>query len=199
MISTCLSAVLVCSFMLACNPEKARSRDKPAESGTHEISIVVNGLERTYLVHVPAAYKPQIPLPLGIMLHGGGGTAKAAAWETEWTAKAEKEAFIVVFPNALARDPTKASSFAGNPQLATANVSEANGVRTETYSPCRDSVEVVSIEVEGLGHTWPGGRSLLPERMVGKTSNKLRANDVIWAFFREHARPVYDKSYGKGP
>jgi poly(3-hydroxybutyrate) depolymerase len=72
MISTCLSVVLVCSFMLACNPEKARSRDKPAESGTREMSIVVNGLERTYLVHVPAAYKPQIPLPLVIMLHGGG-------------------------------------------------------------------------------------------------------------------------------
>ena len=48
------------------------------------------------------------------MLHGGGGTAKAAAWETEWTAEAEKEGFIVVFPNALARDPTKASSFAGS-------------------------------------------------------------------------------------
>jgi polyhydroxybutyrate depolymerase len=117
MISTCLSAVLVCSFMLACNPEKARSRDKPAESGTHELSVAVNGLERTYLVHVPAAYKPQIPLPLVIMFHGGGGTAKAAAWETEWTVKAEKERFLVVFPNALARDPTKASSFAGNPQL----------------------------------------------------------------------------------
>jgi polyhydroxybutyrate depolymerase len=72
---------------------------------------------------------------------------------------------------------------------ATANVSEANGVRTETYAPCRDSAKVVYIEVEGLGHTWPGGKSLLPERMVGKRSNKVQANDVIWAFFREHARP----------
>jgi poly(3-hydroxybutyrate) depolymerase len=96
----------------------------------------VNGLERTYLVHVPAAYKPQIPLPLVIMLHGGGGTAKALGCAA-----------------------------------ATANVSVAGGVRTETYSPCRDSAEVVYIEVEGLGHTWLGGRSLLPERMVGKTSN----------------------------
>jgi polyhydroxybutyrate depolymerase len=71
--------------------------------------------------------------------------------------------------------------------------SEAGGVRTESYSPFLGSAEVVCIEVEGLGHTWAGGRSLLPEAMVGKTSNKIRANDVIWAFFRKHARPPHDE------
>lgn len=118
MIFASLAAVLVCAVVPACNPEKSPSRNQAAESRTCEMSILVNGLERTYLVHVPAAYKPQTPLPLVLMLHGGGGTGKAAAWEMEWTAKAEKEGFLVVFPNALARDPTKPSSFAGNPQLA---------------------------------------------------------------------------------
>ena len=43
MIFACVTAVLVCSFMLACNPEKARSRDKAAESGTHELVSETTG------------------------------------------------------------------------------------------------------------------------------------------------------------
>jgi poly(3-hydroxybutyrate) depolymerase len=35
---------------------------------------------------------------------------------------------------------------------------------------------------------WPGGRNLLPERIVGKSSDKLNATDVIWEFFKAHPR-----------
>ena len=41
--------------------------------------------------------------------------------------------------------------------------------------------------VEDMGHTWAGGKSLLPEFMVGKRSNKISATDVIWDFFQAHA------------
>ena len=40
--------------------------------------------------------------------------------------------------------------------------------------------------LQGLGHTWPGGKSLLPESMVGKRSDKLKATDAIWEFFEKH-------------
>jgi poly(3-hydroxybutyrate) depolymerase len=73
-----------------------------------------------------------------------------------------------------------------------ASESDANGVHTETY--CSSRAEVVYIAVDGLGHTWAGGKSLLPERMVGKTSDKIKATDVIWDFFQKHARFVADKN-----
>lgn len=60
-----------------------------------------------------------------------------------------------------------------------AGASDANGVHTETHAPCAGAAEVVYIAVDGQGHTWAGGRSLLPERLVGKTSNKLRATDIV--------------------
>lgn len=256
------------------------------------------------------------------MLHGGGGTARSAMWETGWTVKADKEGFLVVFPNALARDPSRQSHFSSNPQLwndgsdrfypgqkapddvgfiaamlddlaarfaldrrrifltgfsngasmsfrvgvelsdriaavapvagalwfdppklrhpislcyitGTADplnlieggepklatgasdsvrskpkppvresilkwtdalgcartpmsVSELDGVRTETYGSCGNGAEVVYITVEGLGHTWAGGRSLLPQSMVGMVSDRIHATDVIWDFFRKH-------------
>lgn len=328
--SASLVSFLVCFSVLAFNPQNTHSRDKHVEPGSHTLAIAVNGLERTYIVYVPATYKPQMPSPLVIMLHGGGGTARAALWETEWAVKAEKEGFLAVFPNAMARDPAQPSSFASNPQLwndgsdrfyygqkapddvgfiaamlddlsarfavderrvfvtgfsngasmsfrvgaelsdriaaiapvagalwfdppmfkhpvsmcyitgtadplnlieggvpklatgvsdrvrakpkppvrdsiskwtkalgspaATASTSDANGVRTETYSPGLGTAEVVYIAVDGLGHTWAGGRSLLPESMVGKTSNKIRATDVIWEFFRKHARSLHDRN-----
>jgi polyhydroxybutyrate depolymerase len=311
-------------------PESARAEVKQTKPGSHTVAINVDGLERTYIVHAPISYKPMIATPLVVMLHGGGGTARAAMWETEWAAKADQEGFLAVFPNALARDPARPSHFSSNPQLwndgserfypgqkaaddvrfiiamlddlaarftlderrifltgfsngasmsfrlgaelsdrvaaiapvagalwfdppqlkqpvsmcyitGTADplnlidggapklatggsdsvrakpkppvrdsiskwakavgcpetaprTSERNGVRTEIHSSCRGAAEVVYLAVDGLGHTWAGGRSILPESMVGKTSNKIKATDVIWDFFQKHARAVSDKT-----
>lgn len=72
------------------------------------------------------------------------------------------------------------------------SVSDFNGVCTETYSSCSNGAEVVYITVDGLGHTWAGGRSLLPESMVGMTSDRINATDVIWDFFHKHPGSVED-------
>lgn len=300
--------------------QAAPAGDRRLGTGTHELTLSVDNHKRSYLVRVPRGYDSRTPLPLLIMLHGGGGTGRAALRETGWTHKADREGFLAVFPNALARDPSRRSHFSRNPQLwndgsdrfyadqkvvddvrfidallddlsarfavdakrifvtgfsngasmsfllgaelshriaAIAPVagalwlksftlkrpvpmcyltgtadplnlieggvpklagggsdavrakpkppvrasvvkwaqalgcvptpireSAANGVRTQTYC---DREQVVYIAVEGLGHTWAGGKSLLPERMVGKTSNKINATEVIWKFFQRHA------------
>ena len=64
-----------------------------------------------------------------------------------------------------------------------------NGVRTRRYGPGRDGAEVVFITIEGLGHIWAGGVNLVPEFMVGRPTDKLKATDVIWDFFRTHPAP----------
>jgi poly(3-hydroxybutyrate) depolymerase len=81
---------------------------------------------------------------------------------------------IVNWAKALGCDPAPQST------------SEKNGVRTEIYGRCRDGAEMVYITVEGMGHTWAGGKSLLQEFMVGKRSDKIKATDVIWEFFKKH-------------
>lgn len=47
-----------------------------------------------------------------------------------------------------------------------------------------DGTEVILFIVYGGGHTWPGGLQYLPERVIGKTSRDIDANEVIWSFFR---------------
>lgn len=50
-------------------------------AGDYTQEIVVNGLKRSYLVHVPASYNNRKPIPVVIMLHGAGGTGQVAMKE----------------------------------------------------------------------------------------------------------------------
>jgi len=313
---------------MGCHAREPLSRATQPGAGRHTLYLTVDGSERTYTVHVPPGYNSRTQWPIVIVLHGGGGTAKAAIWETGWTDKADMAGFIAVFPNAMPRDPSQRSSFSRNPQLwndgsgrfyrtqkptddvrfindllddlsnrfnvdkrrvfvtgfsngasmsflvgaqlsdrvaaiapvagacwfepvalkrpvpmlyitgtidplnpleggvprlatgashrvrgkpkppvrrsilnwakaldcpkTPTRVSDLNGVRTEIYGPGRNGSEVVYITVDGLGHTWAGGRSLLPEWMVGKSSDKIHATDIIWDFFQKHAGSVQE-------
>jgi len=65
---------------------------------------------------------------------------------------------------------------------------DSNGVMILVYASPEHDTEVLFCTVEGLGHVWPGGKSLLPEQIVGKRSDRFRATDAIWEFFQTHAR-----------
>ena len=53
--------------------------------------LPVQGFARNYDVFVPSWLSQKEPVPLVLMLHGGGGTGRAAMWETGWAQKAEKK------------------------------------------------------------------------------------------------------------
>ncbi|MEY4566013.1 MAG: hypothetical protein RLY14_983 [Planctomycetota bacterium] len=276
---------------------------------------------REYVIYVPASCDLSKPVPLVIMLHGFGGTGLNAAQETGWSAKADQESFIIVYPEASRPNPLKPQSFRKNPQswndgsgrfhAAEKKIDDvqfiaamldqisveykldserifvtgfSNGasmafrlgaelsqriaviapvagtcwiekpepqraislcyitgladslnpieggfpklalggkeqggaakppvqsfidswvkslgcselprmdetiseVRKVLYGEGRANSEVMFITVEGLGHHWPGGVSQAPNFLVGKPSDKLKATDVLWEFFKAH-------------
>lgn len=57
-------------------------------------------------------------------------------------------------------------------------------VRRENYNQCASGVEVELDTVEGGGHTLPGGRQSLPERLVGRTTRDINGSEFIWSFFK---------------
>ncbi|NUQ63801.1 MAG: prolyl oligopeptidase family serine peptidase [Pirellulales bacterium] len=57
-------------------------------------------------------------------------------------------------------------------------------VRRETYGPGKHGTEVELYVIESGGHTWPGRR--WPVLFLGKTTNDISANDLIWQFFQKH-------------
>ena len=53
-------------------------------------------------------------------------------------------------------------------------------------SLCAGMSEVDLFEIRGGGHTWPLGEPYLGERLVGRVSRELDANEAIWEFFARH-------------
>lgn len=68
--------------------------------GDYADSITVDGLDRTYLLHVPPAYKGS-PAPLVIVLHGGGSSAQRMVTLTGFNTISDREGFIVVYPEGV--------------------------------------------------------------------------------------------------
>ena len=56
------------------------------------------------------------------------------------------------------------------------------------YGPGKDDAEVVLIEIEGGGHTWPGQQS--PIAFLGNSTLDVSANDLMWEFFSKHPMKV---------
>jgi polyhydroxybutyrate depolymerase len=50
------------------------------------------------------------------------------------------------------------------------------------FDGCHQNAQVVLYAVKNGGHTWPGGEQYMNEKIVGKTSNALNANETLWSF-----------------
>ena len=66
-------------------------------------SIMHDGVERTYFVHLPESYKEGTAAPLLILLHGGGGLARRMLAFTGFGPIAEKHGIVVVAPSGIER------------------------------------------------------------------------------------------------
>lgn len=71
-------------------------------------------------------------------------------------------------------------------------VTYQNGDATcRRYAPCAGGADVVFCSITGGGHTWPGGKAYqLPLVDVGKTSDSLDVNELMWEFFKRYQLPV---------
>lgn len=67
-------------------------------AGDHRFTLQHGGRERSYLVHVPPGVPVQNPAPAIVSFHGGGGNAKAQQEYTRLDALADRERFVVVYP-----------------------------------------------------------------------------------------------------
>jgi polyhydroxybutyrate depolymerase len=70
--------------------------------------ISVNGVDREYYLYKPDKPSPPGPRPLLFVLHGGGGSAEQILFKSkagELTQTAEREGFLVVFPNGTPDQP----------------------------------------------------------------------------------------------
>jgi polyhydroxybutyrate depolymerase len=54
----------------------------------------------------------------------------------------------------------------------------------KSWSGVKEGSEVVLIEIENGGHTWPGQKPIVA--MLGPSTLDISANDLMWEFFQKH-------------
>lgn len=70
-------------------------------------------------------------------------------------------------------------------ELPDSDPSDGTRILQESYSDCADGTRVVLYEIQGGGHTWPGGTQYLPEFAIGTVSRDAHAGELIWDFLQD--------------
>lgn len=83
-------------------------------SGDTEVKTLVHeGRTRSYRVHLPPSYRQGSPTALVFALHRHGGTAARFESKTGFSQLADREGFIVVYPDAVAYGPNQRQMWNG--------------------------------------------------------------------------------------
>jgi polyhydroxybutyrate depolymerase len=65
----------------------------------------------------------------------------------------------------------------------------ATETKTDTYAGCQQNAQVVLYSLKGAGNTWPGGEQYEAENTIGKTSQDVNANEIVWNFLSSRKLP----------
>jgi polyhydroxybutyrate depolymerase len=92
-----------------------------------------------------------------------------------------------------AKDWAKTAGCAKSAQRTTLPPRASGGLQTnvDSYSDCTQGTEVMLYSIVDGGHFWPGGEQpYVPANKIGKSSDDLEANELIWKFFAAHPMPA---------
>jgi len=79
-------------------------------------TIVVDGRERSFLLHRPAGAARLDAPTLVVVRHGGFGSAARAQEDYRWGALADREGFLVAYPHGVQRAWNAGGACCGRPQ-----------------------------------------------------------------------------------
>ncbi len=58
-------------------------------------------------------------------------------------------------------------------------------VTSKSYQECFGQSQVKLVQINGGGHTWPGGKQYLPEKIIGIRSREINASKLMLDFFNQ--------------
>jgi polyhydroxybutyrate depolymerase len=98
MMHTLVSLLIVVSCRAPAVPVQVDETSR-LMAGDHERTIESGHRQRHYLVHVPRGYDPKRPVPVVLALHGAAMTGELMARMTGLNDTADREGFVVVYPD----------------------------------------------------------------------------------------------------
>lgn len=88
-------------MVIAAVASGAQTRAWRRPSGDQNLNIDVNGVKRSYLLHVPKALPEGKPVPLALIFHGGGSSGRGMPNFTKFDELADQQSFLVAYPEAV--------------------------------------------------------------------------------------------------
>lgn len=166
--------------VLSCSP---RERRAPAgtglTSGNHQFSFRHGGRMRSYIVHVPPGLGPpgaaSAPLPVLLAFHGGGGNASGFQQYAELDRVADRERFLVVYPNGTGPLPNRLLTWnAGDGccgYALTNNVNDA-GFAASVVGDVERRIRIDQTRIYATGHSNGG---IFAHRLAAERSGIIAA------------------------
>ena len=84
-------------IVVDCSGKTAKVGDK------QNMSVTVDGKQRTFIMHIPSAYKGDKPVPLVIDYHPIGGSGNGEFGSSPYKAKTEPEGVITLYPDGTSK------------------------------------------------------------------------------------------------
>lgn len=106
------------------------------------------------------------------------GGAIAPKWGSRGTATSTAETI------AFWRHHNRCGEIPAVTQLPDLDTNDDTRVEQYDWPDCAPTAPLRLYRIVGGGHTWPGKRQYLPQTVIGRTSNDVDANSLIYDFFR---------------
>jgi polyhydroxybutyrate depolymerase len=147
-------------------------------TATPAINFTFNGMVRSYVIHVPKSYDQTRPTPLIFVLHGGGGQATRMENFTRFDEIAERENFIVLYPQGYKRQWNDGRNMESIPAQQL-NIDDVGFIRTLVDYICMQ----YSIDTTRIYATGPSNGGFMTTRLGCELSTKFAAIAPIISTF----------------
>lgn len=81
----------------------ATTKQQPVRIGATTGELQHQGRQRSYYIYTPKSYNPKRPMPLVLAFHGSGSQGKDLASSTGFNQLAERQGFIIAYPDGIDR------------------------------------------------------------------------------------------------
>ena len=147
--------------------------DEGLRSGDHARTVVVEGVRRSYLVHVPPQYETSKPIPVVLAFHGGGANADNMVAFSGLNEKADQSGFVVVYPAGSGRLQRMLTFNAGNccGNASANNVDDVAFIRVLLD----DLAQVVNVDQKRVFATGMSNGAMMTYRLASELSDRIAA------------------------
>lgn len=140
-------------------------------SGDHTFSLRHGGRARTYIAHVPPGSGP---FPVMVAYHGGGGEARGFKNYAGLDGVADRESFIVVYPNGTGPLPNRLLTFNGGGCCGYAEEQRVDDVGF-TMALLDDLANRTRIDRTRIYATGHSNGAIMAYRLAAERSDKIAA------------------------